>query len=48
MTNYKQCCVCLVPESDGTLKSLGENDGDKAIFFEKFSGIGVSLFVCFE
>lgn len=41
--DYERCRVCLVPGKDKALLSLFEDDGDKALFFEKFFGIGVRI-----
>lgn len=42
MTVFKRCRLCLVPENDAALSSLRENDGGKALLFEKLFGINVS------
>lgn len=41
----KRCRVCLVPENEARLSDLLEDDGDKAILFEKLFGISVSFFL---
>lgn len=44
MTGFRHCRVCLASENDKTLKLFRDNDGTKAMFFEKRFGIKVSSF----